>query len=83
MGIYAVEVDEAKSMVEKTRDLPPGIKSDKLTLDFGKTILRPGQGQDKVAAERKLPPIPGRAPAEEIVPEEEILNRGAKPGDAD
>ena len=70
-------------MAEKTRDPTPQIKSDKLVLDFGKTILRPGQGQDKAAAERKLPPIPQWVPAEESVPENEILNRDSKPEDAD
>ena len=69
-------------MAEKSRDPVPVIKGDQLVLDFGKTILR--QGQDKAAAtERKLPPVPGRVPAEESVPEDEILNRGSKPEDAD
>ena len=61
----------------------PVIKGDKLFLDFGRTILRPGKDLEKEATERKLPPVPGRAPAEESVPEDEILNRSLKPDEAD
>ncbi len=70
-------------MAEKTRDSALVIKGDKLVLDFGKTILRPGQSRDEAAAERKLPPIPGRVPAAEGVPEDQILNRSSKSEDAD
>jgi len=70
-------------MADKTRDPPPVIKGDKLILDFGRTILRPSKGQEKEAPERKLPPAPGRVPTEESVPEDQILNRKAKPDKAD
>lgn len=65
-------------MGEKSRDPPfPVIKSDKLILDFGKTILRPRPGSEGLG-ERKLPPEPGRVAPEEAVPEEEVLNRSSK-----
>jgi hypothetical protein len=64
-------------MGEKSRDALPVIKGDKLILDFGKTILRPKrEGVDP--GERKLPPEPGRAPAEDFVPEDQVLNRRSK-----
>jgi hypothetical protein len=70
-------------MAEKSRSPAPSIKSDKLVLDFGKTILRPDQLVEKAPAKRKLPPVPGRVQAEEHVPLDEILNRGPKPADSD
>ena len=69
-------------MAEKRRD-PPVIKGEKLILDFGRTILRLGRSQDAEPTAPKLPPVPGRVPAEESVPENEILNRSSKPNEAD
>jgi hypothetical protein len=63
-------------MTDETKHAPRPIKGDRLQLDFGKNVFRPAEraGQDR-ANKRKLPPVPGRAPAEESVPEDEILNR--------
>jgi hypothetical protein len=65
-------------MGKKSRDPIPPITSDKFMLDFGKTILRPGQQEEQTATERKLPPVPGRVPSEDYVPEDEVLNPDSK-----
>jgi hypothetical protein len=65
-------------MGDKPRDPPPVIKGDKLILDFGKRILRPEERPDHVRTERKLPPVPGRVPDEESVPEDQVLNPTSK-----
>jgi hypothetical protein len=83
MSLYTASVNERPAMGEKSFHPAPVIKGDKLVLDFGKTILRPGQQADETATERKLPPVPGRVPAEEDVPEDQVLNRGPKPGDGE
>lgn len=66
-------------MGDKPRDADPLIKSDRLVLDFGKTILRPDQGGNQPETKRKPTRVPGPAPEPDFVTDDEILNRRSEP----
>lgn len=63
-------------MGQKPEREAPAIRGDRLDLDFGKNAFRIGEKarRPEPPGERKLPPVPGRAPPATSVPLSEILD---------